>query len=111
MCREEGGAREAEALLATDRATDGDHLTVDGIRESLEPRPLRRITRIGVGPHVQLAVGCVCEEHGRCIALLEHRLQPPKKIGHRLGWHDHVFHEWHRPHGAADAVERGHRAA
>ena len=111
VCREEGGTRESQTLLAADRAADGDHLAVDGVRQSLQPGPLCRITRIGVGSHVQLAVGGVREEHGRRVVVLEHRLQPPEKIGHRLGRHDHVFHEWHRPHGAADPVQRGHGAA
>ena len=111
MSREEGGPREGETLFTADGATHGDHVAVDGIRQPLEPRACLGIARVGVGPHVQLSMRGVGEEHRRHIVLFEHRLQPPQEVWHGLGRNHHVFHEGHRTNGAADSVQRGHHAS
>ena len=108
--REEGGSREGEALLGADGAAHGDDVGVDGVRQPLEPRASLGIARVGVGPHVQLAMPGMRKEHRRGIALLEHRLQPSQEIGQRLGRHYHIFQERHRADGAADSVEGGNYA-
>ena len=71
---EEHRPRQAQPLLAADRAPDGDHLLVEGVREPLQPLPLAHVARLRMRPHVQLSVTGMAEEHRGRRVLLEHPL-------------------------------------
>src|SRR5262249_50226086 len=88
---QEGGATQAVAMLATDRAADGKERLVEVASHALQGLHVVGIARIQKGTQVELAMARMGKERSRYVMALEHILDLHEKARQCLGRHRHVL--------------------